>query len=291
MKISVFTPTYNRANLLINVYESLLNQSYQNFEWIVVDDGSNDNTNSVIESYIKENKIKINYFLQKNKGKHFAINKGVSIANGELFFILDSDDELPMNALELVSIKYDKIRNNSKIGGIAGRRNYKDGSIVGNKTFEELISNSIDIRYKYNIKGDLVEVFKTAILKENLFPEILNEKFCPEALVWNRIAQKYDLYFFNQGIYTTQYLPDGLTSKIVKIRMTSPIASMLTYSELASYNIPLHQKVRATINFWRFSFNSNLDFIKKIKMINVLYSILCFPLGLFLFIKDKIQQK
>lgn len=292
MKITVFTPTFNRAHFLSNVYESLVLQTHQDFEWLVVDDGSHDNTTKVIETFILEHKISIKYFKQKNKGKHQAINQGVKLAEGILFLMLDSDDVLPTNALELIKRAYNKAKYNENFGGVAGRKAYFNKELVGDKVgFTEFYGNSIDFRYKLNIKGDIAEVFLTNVLKEFPFPEIVNEKFCPEVLVWNRIAQKYNLFFFNEPIYYCEYLPDGLTAKIVKIRMTSPIASMLTYSELASYDIPLLQKVRATINFWRFSFNSNLNFIKKFKMSNILYSTLGFPLGLLLFIKDKIQQK
>ena len=118
--------------------------------------------------------------------------------------------------------------------------------------------------------------------------EIENEKFCPEALLWNRISQKYKLICFSENTYFCEYIPDGLTAKIVKIRMTSPIASMLCYSELSGYNIPFVQKIKANINFWRFSFNSNLSFFKKIKMVNFIYSLIGFPIGLSMFIYSEI---
>lgn len=285
--ITIFTPTYNRASLLNSVYESLIHQSNLNFEWIIVDDGSSDTTEEVVSSFIKANLIKITFYKQQNKGKHFAINKGVQLAKGELFFILDSDDALPNNALDTINFYYNKIVNDYSVAGIAGRRNFGDGSIVGSENFNELISNSLDIRYKYHVTGDLVEIFRTNVLKEFPFPEIENEKFCPEALLWNRIAQKYDLLFFNKGIYTTQYLEDGLTAKIVKIRMTSPLASMLCYSELATYSIPLVEKIKATINFWRFSFNSKKSFLKKVKLTRTIVSLFSFPIGYLMYKNDQ----
>jgi glycosyltransferase involved in cell wall biosynthesis len=277
--ITIFTPTYNRAFLLTRLYKSLLKQTNNAFEWIIVDDGSTDDTAALVQTFISENKIPIKYHKQVNKGKHFAINKGVQFARGELFLILDSDDILPKDTIAFLISKQALVFEDKLIGGIAGRRNTADGVIVGNENFEVLTSNSIDIRYKYKVTGDLVEIFKTEVLKEFPFPEIENEKFSPEALVWNRIAQKYNLIYFNKGIYTTEYLPDGLTAKIVKIRMTSPIASMLTYSELANYNIPFSQKFRAIINFWRFSFNSEKSFIEKLKWVNPLFSLLALPIG------------
>jgi len=285
--ITIFTPTYNRSYLLSDVYKSLCIQNFSDFEWIIVDDGSTDDTENTVNTFIQEGKIKISYVKQVNRGKHFAINRGVSEAKGELFLILDSDDRLPNDSLEIIDFYFQEIKNDPKIAGVAGRRNYDDGKIVGTSNFTVLKTNSIDIRYKYNVTGDLVEVFKTQVLKEFPFPEIEGEKFCPEALLWNRISEKYDLLFFNKGIYTTQYLPDGLTAKIVKIRMTSPIASMSTYAELERQEIPLIQKVKANINFWRFSFNSDYSFSKKLAQVSTLFSFFGLPIGYAMYLKDK----
>jgi glycosyltransferase involved in cell wall biosynthesis len=289
--ITVFTPTYNRANLLPRVYESLLKQTNQNFEWLVVDDGSTDNTEGFLNQCISENKIAIVYHSQKNKGKHYAINKGLSFAKGILFFIVDSDDFLPADALELVINRYEKVKEDTSIAAVAGRRIYDSGEIVGSSNFDEIVSNSIDIRYKYNVTGDLVEVFRTDVLRQFQFPEIENEKFCAESLVWNRIAQKYNILFFNKGIYTTEYLPGGLTSNIVKIRMKSPLGAMLCYSELEGYFIPFTQKIKANINFWRFSFNSKKGICEKIKSVNNTNSLIGFPVGFFMYLNDLRKNK
>lgn len=285
--ITIFTPTYNRAHLLNRLYESLLRQSCQDFEWVVVDDGSVDNTQNVIASFKSDNKISINYFKQENGGKHRAINQGLKLAQGELFFIVDSDDYLFDKAIEIVLLKYDTIKDNPNILGVAGRRMYENQIIVGSENFKELISNSIDIRFKHKVTGDLVEVFKTDLLKQFGFPEFDGEKFCPEALVWNRIAQKGQLLFFNVGIYITEYLEGGLTSSIVKVRQQSPNSSMLYYSELESLNIPFIQKIKANSNFWRFSFNAKTTFFQNLKKVNRMFSLIGFPLGFLMYCKDK----
>ncbi|WP_208630808.1 glycosyltransferase family 2 protein [Flavobacterium psychrolimnae] len=289
--ITVFTPTYNRANLLPRLYNSLLRQTNQNFEWLIVDDGSSDSTEEFINQCILENKLAIIYHLQVNKGKHYAINKGLSFAKGILFFILDSDDFLPADALELVINQYEKVKEDPSIAAVAGRRMYDSGEIVGSSNFDEIRSNSLDIRYKYNVTGDLVEVFRTDVLKQFQFPEIENEKFCAESLVWNRIAQKYNILFFNKGIYTTEYLPGGLTSNIVKIRMKSPLGAMFCYSELERYDIPFTQKIKANINFWRFSFNSNKGIREKIESVNIMNSVIGFPVGFFMYLNDLRKNK
>lgn len=286
IKISVFTPTYNRIGLLTRLYKSLRGQTNKNFEWIVVDDGSSDATEQRVNEWVVENKVTIKYYKQPNGGKHRAINKGISLAEGHLFFILDSDDFLLPQSLEVILEKYNYAKEKFMVSGVAGRRQYDDGNIVGSENFTELVTNSIDIRYKYNVTGDLVEVYELEKLKEFPFPEIENEKFCPEALIWNRLALHNNLLFFNEGIYVTEYLEGGLTANITKVRMQSPRASMLHYAELEQYNIPWIQKVKANINFWRFSFNASDAIKTNSTKVSFIISILGFPVGLAMFLKD-----
>lgn len=289
--ITVFTPTYNRAHLLKRLYTSLCNQKFSDFEWIIVNDGSTDETEKVIQSFINENKIKINYLFQQNLGKHTAINKAVNIAKGNYFFIVDSDDFLPNDSLLLLNSLIPKCNLDNNLAGIVGRKHYQDGKLIGSKIGSDFIGTTFEIRYKKKISGDFGELFKTDILKKFPFPQIENEKFCPESLVWNRISRNYKFIFCDLNIYTVEYQLDGLTSKIVKIRMNAPIASMLTYSELISYKIPIGEKLKGTINFWRFSFNSNWSFIKKLAMVNIFYSILGIPIGYGMYLKDYFQYK
>ena len=251
--ITVLTPTYNRASLLINLYQSLIKQDFGDFEWVIVDDGSVDATTDIVNQFIQEGQIVITYIKQANGGKHRALNRGVKEAKGELVLIVDSDDSLPINSLSIIYSHYLDIKDNSSIGGVCGLIAHHDGTIIGNrKICSSMNLSSIEMRYKYGFVGDVCEVFKTDVLREFPFPEIENEKFCPEALVWNRIATKYKLHYFNEVIYYRDYLDGGLTSKIVRIRMNSPIASMICYAELHQLDIPFKDKFKAAINYWRF---------------------------------------
>jgi len=256
MLITILTPTYNRATLLLRLYNSLKDQRCKNFEWIVIDDGSTDNTLEVMRGIIDEPLFKIIYIKQENGGKHRAVNKGVSIANGELVFIADSDDILPEDAITTVADMWRKIDNKDTFGGMAGLdMSISSRKIIGSGLPKDYIDcNAIDIRYKCHVEGDLKEVFRTSVLKEFPFPEIDNERFCPEALVWNRIALKYKLRYINKVIYLVEYQPEGLTSNIVKVRMKSPISSMMCYSEMTQLNIPFKDRMKAAINYWRFRF-------------------------------------
>jgi glycosyltransferase involved in cell wall biosynthesis len=120
MLITVFTPTYNRAKLLKRLYDSLCVQTFTDIEWLIIDDGSVDNTEKIVNGFIAENKIGIRYIKQRNGGKHRAINHGVREAKGELFFIVDSDDWLPEDSLETINKYYQGIKDDKSFAGISG---------------------------------------------------------------------------------------------------------------------------------------------------------------------------
>ena len=129
--VTVFTPVYNRKNLIGNLYQSLLSQTYKNFEWIIVDDGSTDDIDEIIKSYQNEDRILIRFIKQENGGKHRAINNGVLHAKGELFYIVDSDDYLTKDSIERIVFHYQYIKNNDKFAGVCGMKCFPDGSRIG----------------------------------------------------------------------------------------------------------------------------------------------------------------
>ena len=259
--ISILTPTYNRGKLLLPLYESLKNLTFEDFEWLIVDDGSEDDTEQYALSWIAHNienaEFPICYIKKSNGGKHTAINRGVREANGELILILDSDDTLPSDSLATIAQYYEQCKGYKDCAGVCGLMAHHDGQLIGTGFPKDpMYESALLFRYaeKGNVTGDLLEVYKTSVMRQFPFPEIENERFCPESLVWNRIANKYKLFCFNKVIYYRDYLEGGLTSKIVRIRMNSPIASTMTYAEMLDYNISLKWKIRSAINYWRFRY-------------------------------------
>ncbi|SFG53602.1 glycosyltransferase family A protein [Prevotella sp. KH2C16] len=253
--ITIFTPTYNRASLLPRLYESLKRQGFRDFEWIIVDDGSTDNTKDMVCSFQNQSSaFPIQYFKKENGGKHTAVNVGVKKAQGELFFIADSDDMLTDDALQTIADEWESVKDNMSLGGLAGLDIAMDGyQMIGSGLPHDYIDcNAIDIRYRYHVHGDLKEVFRIEVLRQYPFPEIAGERFCPEQLIWFRIAQEYKLHYFNKPIYIAEYQAEGITAGIVRARMNSPIASCMTYAEMLSYDIPFIQRVKAAVNYWRF---------------------------------------
>lgn len=292
IKLTIFTPVYNRADMIGNLYESLVSQTCKKqFEWIIVDDGSTDNLDKTVSCFIKNSTFPIRYIKQKNGGKHRAINKGVCNAKGKLFFIVDSDDCLKPNAIEFIYSEYEKIKTDSSFAGFAGLRVYPNGqAIVSNSFNKSLIDCSIlDFRYKKRIKGDLAEVFYTEVLRRFPFPDLADEHFCAESLVWNRIGEKYQFRFIYQPIYICDYLIGGLSDNSLKLRVSSPNYARLNAFELSHYEISLIERIKACINFWRFTYHANRK--KKINFKPSLWCFLFFPFGWLLFVLDRFKLR
>ena len=249
--ITVITPSFNRSKLLSKAFDSLRQQTTQNFEWIIVDDGSEDNTREQVEGMSASATFPLYYIYKQNGGKHTAVNIGVTKAQGELVLILDSDDELPPHAIQDIEEAYAAVKDDKLCAGVCGYMAHRNGKVIG-RPMIDTDTNTIDLRYKLGVCGDMAEVYRTDLLRKYPFPEIPGEKFCPELLCWNRIAQKYKLHVFSKVIYYRDYLDGGLTDSIIRIRMKSPVLSMMTYQEMTSYSVPFKIKVRSAINYWRF---------------------------------------
>ena len=213
MLITVFTSTYNRRQLIENLYQSLSAQSATNFEWLVVDDGSTDDTEKYFSELLAQtHPFPIRYIKQENGGKHRAINQGVQNAIGDLFFIVDSDDTLLPNAIEKINQWITTLDDSHKWAGISGLKGYTEHMNVGQRASATYIDAKNTERRKYNLEGDKAEVYFTEVLKQYPFPEIPEENFISEEIVWNAIARdNYYIRWFNDIIYICSYLDDGLT--------------------------------------------------------------------------------
>lgn len=249
---TIFTPTYNRAYTLERLYKSLVNQSIFNFEWLIIDDGSVDNTKEVISTF-SQDKFNIRYIYQENSGKHVAINNGLDLALGEYFFIVDSDDYLLPNAIDLATKKINEfnISDLPNFAGISFNRGTSENQLIGQTFVGEYIDSTNLDRRKYNILGDKAEIYKTSLLKKNKFPVFDDERFLSEMVVWNRIAnQGYRIKWFNKIIYITNYLDDGLTVNSLKHFSKSPKGYALMIVEHIKFgNLSLANELRY---YWQY---------------------------------------
>lgn len=270
--VTVFTPTFNREKKIDRLYQSLRKQTSYDFEWIVVDDGSSDETDEYFQRITsEEKKFEIKYIKTSNGGKHRAVNLGLDLARGEYFFIVDSDDYLSINGIELIVSWINNISGgNEELIGVVGLKGYENGKIVG-KTFkgEVIDCNSLE-RYKYNIKGDKAEVLKTSIFKRYKFPEFEDEKFLTESVVWNRIAKDgYKFRYFNEIIYICEYLEDGLTNNIDYLYSNNFKGYSLYIKEFLCLNTSYFLKLKLIMAYGYRGRITKKNFMEMSKGINV----------------------
>lgn len=249
-KITVFTPTFNRGYLMNKLFHSLNSQTNKHFEWLIVDDGSIDQTGELVETFKEQADFEIRYFYQQNGGKHRAINHGLDLARGELFFIVDSDDSLTDDAIEKIFNNYSGIAFDNSFAGVAFNKGFSKKRIVG-ETFEGTYIDCDNLhRGKHNILGDKAEVYRTDILKSIKFPVVDGENFMSEVVLWNEVARRgYKLRWFNDIIYFCDYLEDGLTKNSEKILFNNPVAHQMMTKELLQIDFSLKRKFGMIYNY------------------------------------------
>lgn len=236
--ITIFTPTYDRGYILGELYQSLTRQTDKRFEWLIVDDGSKDDTEIRVREWIdREDSFLIRYHKTANGGKHRAINQGVRLARGKLFFIVDSDDQLTSDAVEKLFAWEQEIAGEDGFAGVSGNRGKLGGGDLIGETFEgEHVDATALERGEYHIFGDKAEAYYTDILKRYPFPEIAGEKFLTESVVWDRIAHDgYKIRWKNQIIYLCEYIEDGLTLQGRSIFAKNPKGYALSVRQTCAF--------------------------------------------------------
>lgn len=292
--ITVFTPTFNRGYIIRKLYESLCEQSCFDFEWIVIDDGSNDETKEVFEKILKEdNNFKIIYKYKKNGGKPRAINEGVQLASGRYFFIVDSDDTLVNDAIEKIKCwinEIDTIPNIVGVGGAQGHSKFKYIKGIEPKVNENGYIDATNIeRNKYDLDADMCEAYKIEILKKYPFKVWENEIFSPEEIVFNDIAlDGYKVRWHKDIIYISDYLEDGLTKGSFNLEKNNPMGYAMLYNSKLKYEKSFIKKLYFSSQLIALSlYGKNINYIFSS---NDPYStILSFPIGFLLFLRRKKQ--
>ncbi len=257
MRITVFTPTYNRAYIIENLYRSLQRQTFRDFEWLVVDDGSSDNTEEVFTAWMQEeNDFPIRYYKKENGGKCRAINYGMDLAQGSLFFNVDSDDYLTDDALEKVSGWVETLPGDGTFCGVVGNLGtapdttpntplnapYRDATLL--ERYSDYSDRPID--------GERAPVFFTEIQKRYKYPEFEGEKFVTPAVTWNRMAHDgYKVRVFDDIIWVYEYQPDGLTANVGRNFIKNPQGAGIWLREKAEFiGDPLKKKMKMWYTFY-----------------------------------------
>lgn len=229
--LTVFTPTYNRKGLLSRLYKSLCSQTNKSFIWLIVDDGSDDGSKEIIDDFISEKIIDIQYHYQNNSGKYIAHNKGVTLCTTDLFVCVDSDDELYPFAVERTIDFWEKVKLDNSIAGIVSPKDMNGYSYFTNPPTKDTLMHLYDSKHLF---GETMLVYRTAILQDYLFPEIKDEKFMSEIVIYYQIDNKYFLAVQNEYLYRAEYQQEGLTNNIEKIHWRNPYSTLLMYRTIAS---------------------------------------------------------
>ncbi len=285
--ITVLTPAYNRGNCLSKLYESLCNQTEKDFIWMIIDDGSVDNTREYAEKWISEKQIEIIYIYKENGGKHTALNEGIKMIDSPLTFIVDSDDYLLNSAIETIKKDFANI-SCDYICGMAYLRQSKDGHYLTNKLVPQdgLVESYCECRYGRNIDGDMAEVWITKCLKEFPFPVFPNEKFMSEDVVWIQMSKKYKMVFFNNAIYMSDYLEGGLTKTRRKMNYNSPNGCMYRGEVHLEANLPIKYKIKAMLYYSVYGKIAGFGWKELFcRSKNKALYVCCFFLSLYIYIK------
>ena len=233
MKISVLTPTYNRGNLLKRLYTSLIENSKYDveIEWLIMDDGSTDNTNEIINGFVKGNKIDIKYYVQENKGKMTAINNLMNYVTGDVIIDCDSDDYFTDDAFEIIKQEYIKHKDKKSVYGLCFLKYDQNGNNMGNQ-FQKEKTTMFDLYFKEGEDGEKAIVFYSNIRKKYKHELENNERFVTEARMYHKMDEKYQMICINKPIMICEYQKDGYTNNIINQFKENPFGYYKYFQEI-----------------------------------------------------------
>ena len=286
MKLSILTATYNRGKYLQKLYDSIKeNLKYNlNCEWIIVDDGSTDDTKQYVKKFIDENIVHIIYYYQKNNGKMSAINEAVKLATGNLTVDCDSDDYFVPDAFEKIEKNANKLLENENLYAMVFLKKENDGKISG-KEFksQEQITSIFDLYFKDDVQGEKIIVFNSKIRKMYSHQLEHNEKFITESRMYHKMDDKYKVIAINDVVEQGSYIEDGYTKNINKTFKESPCGYYMYFKEILSKDmngVLFSKRLYAIKHYILFSYLTNNKFndsFMKDKLNKSLYRLLYVP--------------
>ena len=276
--ITVFTPTFNRAHTLPRVFNSLFNQSCSLFEWLVVDDGSTDNTSELLRSYQQKANFAIRVLYQPNGGKHRAHNRAIKHAQGEILIVLDSDDELVSGALEKIWNTWTSIPKDRRkdLGGLIGHCCDQQGNLIGRWYPDNGVEGSIFYLSTQRIMlGEKLPCYRTDVLCKFPFPELSGSNgHVPEGLIWTMITECYPVRCLNEIVRI--YHRDDNDALALMNQIKNRSDSVWGQLEYCHYLLSLSPKyfiispivfLKSAINVVRFSKRLNYSLSKQYRVI------------------------
>lgn len=281
--LTIFTPTYNRAYCLHKCYETLIHQSNKDFVWLIIDDGSEDNTKELVQSWLEKKEIDIIYHYQENQGMHGAHNAAYSIIETPLNMCIDSDDCVADNAIEKILKAWDQIKNKPTFAGLVGLDADIEGHIMGTKIPNHIKETTLyDLYYKHHVKGDKKLVYKTKIVKKYpAYPIFAEESFVPLGYLYRLIDQDYKLLPINDVLCVVEYMPDGSSMNMFKQYRRHPKGFAFSRKSRMKLAEDFKDELKNAIHYVSCSiFANNASFIKESP--KKLTTVIAIPLGIVL---------
>ena len=281
--LTIITPTYNRAHTLPRCFESLLRQTCNDFEWIVVDDGSTDETQEVIAGFCTD-RFPIIKVWKENGGKHTALNAAHSYVHGDYVLILDSDDYLTETAVEEVLYAWKRYKKDNNVGVLTFLRGTTDREPVCTVQDYEKPVDILRYHRQCRISGDCCEVVRTRLLKEYPFPVFEGERFVAECALWNRIGSHYKCVYINSVIYICEYLEGGLTRSGRAMRIKNPNGGMFTSNIRMDRKNYLSQRLKYGVLYTCYGCFAHIGFTEQLKRTDYpMLAAICYPIGLLMY--------
>lgn len=260
-KVAVVTPVYNRRKTMKRLFDSLNNQTCDDFYWLIIDDGSTDDFKNDIDEYKKNAKFNIDYYYEENHGKHIALNKAFEVVESELLFIVDSDDYITNDAIKIIVDDWNQIEQKNEIGALIYLKGYSENKVLGDKFKKDhIIANDIDLREKKHVAGDKAEVFNTSLVRKYRFPFFEDEKFMGENYVWWQLFMDKNAYYINKIIYIVEYLEGGLSKSGRLLRIKCPKGGMENSRIGLNPIFPLKRRIKRAILYVCYSKFAKIGF-------------------------------
>lgn len=293
MKITIFTPTYNRAYILNRTYESIISQKTDNLEWVIIDDGSIDNTEALVSEWIDENQIRIKYMRQENQGRYAAFNNGKQLFEGELIIFLDSDDYLLPGAISKIETVME-LKEYESCSGIIAYLEGKDKKIIGSTFPKDVEREKIYVLYdKYHMTGDKFISLKNEYIQRYNYPYYKGEKFTGDSIVFNKINDEKPMLLVRESFEHREYINDGLTNNRNSYHFSAPNGMADHYYDAIEHeHVNKVNRLKHTLGYIayaKFSGRPTSEVVRCLKLQKI--SLLLYPLGLGYFYFLKRQSK
>jgi glycosyltransferase involved in cell wall biosynthesis len=303
-RFTVFTPTFNRRDKLKRAYSSLLRQTFKDYEWLIVDDGSEDKSVDDVLRWKKEAPFRIRYYYQSNSGKYRAHNRAVALAHGELFLTLDSDDECVPEALEIFdyywkTIPQDMIQCFAGVGCLCMD---EQRNVIGDPYPTRMFDTTYqEARYKYHIWGEKWYVALTRVMRKYPFPVFDGIKFVPEGVVWSPMANQYRIRGVNECLHIYHIDKSKKSDQLTRQRGISKYA----FGQMFGFEVVLNNDIkwlfysplffiRSAILYVRFSIHANIGFLTQLSKLKnksaIFLWVILFPVGVCAWVLDKIRH-